>query len=202
MARLQILELPEGAADERAPFILVIDQVDEETAADIARWPDNSATRTGARHVLCFSETIDIPANQVPLGPDGYPIRLRVEGDFEQFREQVQDEILAAQAKVTQTLKGAGQTQGRQAIPQDAYRRAKRKSELQQALGMGPRSDWGDIRNAADGIRKERDAQAATIARVRAESARIRGVTRTWEPVADLIDAALDGAALNEVGEP
>lgn len=33
----------------------------------------------------------------------------------------------------------------------------------------------------------------ATIARVRAESARIRATTRTWGPVADLIDAALDG---------
>ncbi|WP_461707338.1 hypothetical protein [Streptomyces prasinus] len=31
------------------------------------------------------------------------------------------------------------------------------------------------------------------VKRVRAESARIRAVTRTWEPVADLIDAALDG---------
>lgn len=31
------------------------------------------------------------------------------------------------------------------------------------------------------------------VARARAESARIRAVTRTWEPVANLIDAALDG---------
>ena len=50
------------------------------------------------------------------------------------------------------------------------------------------------------GERCDRDEQyaraekaEATIARVRAASARIRGVTRTWEPVADLIDAALDG---------
>lgn len=33
----------------------------------------------------------------------------------------------------------------------------------------------------------------ATIARVRAESARIRSITPTWGPVADLIDAALNG---------
>ncbi|MET9445330.1 hypothetical protein [Streptomyces sp. NPDC006610] len=38
------------------------------------------------------------------------------------------------------------------------------------------------------------DAQAA-LARVRAESARIRSITPTWAPVADLIDAALDGPA-------
>lgn len=35
----------------------------------------------------------------------------------------------------------------------------------------------------------------ATVARVRAESARIRSVTPTWGPVADIIDAALDDSA-------
>ncbi|WP_333742711.1 hypothetical protein [Streptomyces ardesiacus] len=34
----------------------------------------------------------------------------------------------------------------------------------------------------------------ATVARVRAEVARIRSITPTWGPVADLIEAALDGA--------
>lgn len=38
------------------------------------------------------------------------------------------------------------------------------------------------------------DAEEA-VKRVRAESTRIRAVTRTWEPVADLIDAALDGTS-------
>lgn len=100
MARLQILELPEGADDARPPFILVIDQVDEGTADDIARWPDDISKRTGARHVLCFSETIDIPANEVPLDENGQPLFLKVhvEGEFEKFREQVQDEIRKAQA--------------------------------------------------------------------------------------------------------
>ena len=107
MARIQILELPEGAADDRPPFILVIDQVDDETAADIARWPDNIATRTGARHVLCFSETIEIPANEVPLDEKGNPLFLKVhvEGEFEKFREQVQAEIAKAQADMRFGLK-------------------------------------------------------------------------------------------------
>ncbi|MEU2403418.1 hypothetical protein ABZ609_03695 [Streptomyces rubiginosohelvolus] len=68
MARLQILELPEGAGDERPPFVLVIDQVaydnpvyerfveDSELAAGLAN-------RVGARSVLVFEDTIDIPAN-------------------------------------------------------------------------------------------------------------------------------------------
>jgi hypothetical protein len=47
--------------------------------------------------VLCFEETIEIPANEVPVDPEGYPVRIRVEGDFEQFREQVQEEIRQAQ---------------------------------------------------------------------------------------------------------
>src|SRR5690606_3221721 len=63
MARLQILELPECADDDRPPFVLVIDEVDDELAEDIARWPDDIATRIGARQVLCFPETVDIPAN-------------------------------------------------------------------------------------------------------------------------------------------
>lgn len=107
MARLQILELPTIYRDEgpdETPYILVIDRVDDETAADIARWPDDIATRTGARHVLCFSETVDIPANETPVDPDGYPLKFRVEGDFEQFREQVQQEIAKAQAEVSRTL--------------------------------------------------------------------------------------------------
>jgi hypothetical protein len=107
MARLQILELPTINRDEgpdETPFILVIDQVDEGTAADIARWPDDIAKRTGARHVLCFSETVDIPANETPVDPDGYPLKFRVEGDFEQFRQQVQDEIAKAQAEMREAI--------------------------------------------------------------------------------------------------
>ncbi|MFD3999838.1 hypothetical protein [Streptomyces rubiginosohelvolus] len=68
MARLQILELPEGAGDDRPPFVLVIDQVafdnpvyerfveDSEVAADLAK-------RVGAQAVLIFEGVTDIPAN-------------------------------------------------------------------------------------------------------------------------------------------
>ncbi|WHM30197.1 hypothetical protein OH540_09200 [Streptomyces sp. BPPL-273] len=66
MARLQILELPTGADDDRPPFILVIDQAprDENSAAfrdDILN--NEIAAHIGARHVLVFEDTIDIPAN-------------------------------------------------------------------------------------------------------------------------------------------
>ncbi|MFD5910232.1 hypothetical protein ACFWHL_16095 [Streptomyces massasporeus] len=71
MARLQILELPEGSGDDRPPFVLVIDQVDDELAEHIADWPGDIATRIGARHVICFPGTIDIPANDTTAYVDG-----------------------------------------------------------------------------------------------------------------------------------
>lgn len=109
MARLQILELPtEHHGDDMiTPWLLVIDQVDDETAADIARWPDDIAKRTGARHVLCFTETIDIPVNETPVDPDGYPLKFRVEGDFETFREQVQDEIRSVEIRLARAVREA-----------------------------------------------------------------------------------------------
>ncbi|MFF9088640.1 hypothetical protein ACF1BE_19850 [Streptomyces sp. NPDC014991] len=75
MARLQILQLPEGVDDSRPPFALVVDQC----AAD--RWvsrPGNgdqlmstrwreAAEMLGARGVIVTAETVEIPANEVPL---------------------------------------------------------------------------------------------------------------------------------------
>lgn len=112
MARLQILELPEGANDERPPFVLVVDQVPTDEAGFEAlrrdlNTPGDLIERIGARAVLVFETTVDIPANEVSIGPDGYPVRLAVEGDFEQFRDQVQDEIRKAQAQVAQALREA-----------------------------------------------------------------------------------------------
>ncbi|MFD7705695.1 hypothetical protein [Streptomyces sp. NPDC059786] len=108
MARLQILELPEGSGDDRPPFVLVVDEMpaDEPSFEALRRdlTDGNLAARTGARAILVFEDTIDIPANEVPVEPDGYPLTFRVEGDFEQFREQVQEEIRKAQGEVTRSL--------------------------------------------------------------------------------------------------
>ncbi|MFD5491613.1 hypothetical protein ACFWH4_01395 [Streptomyces sp. NPDC127091] len=65
MARLQILELPEGSGDDRPPFVLVVDQF-EPPPYPGEPWPplfDGVAEKIGARAVLVFEETIDIPAN-------------------------------------------------------------------------------------------------------------------------------------------
>jgi hypothetical protein len=113
MARLQILELPEGTGDDRPPYVLVVDQApaDEPRSEALRRdLADNDiAARIGARGVLVFEDTIDIPTSEVPLDENGHPLFLKVhiEGEFEKFREQVELEILAAQAKVTRAVQRA-----------------------------------------------------------------------------------------------
>ncbi|MEU5900563.1 hypothetical protein [Streptomyces venezuelae] len=80
MARLQILELPteHHGDDMTTPFILVIDQADENTASTLDG-PDTEdasyataikrltgrslAEQIGARAILVFETTVDIPAN-------------------------------------------------------------------------------------------------------------------------------------------
>jgi hypothetical protein len=86
MARLQILELPEGSNDDRPPFVLVVDQVPtDEAGFDALRrdlGDDNLAERIGARAVLVFEETIDIPANDVSgySGSAMQEVKVQLEG--------------------------------------------------------------------------------------------------------------------------
>ena len=96
MARLQILELPEGAADERPPFVLVVDQCAPERfilgmggtwSGD--RW-QRVADGIGARGVIVTAETLEIPANEVTIGPDGHSVlQVQIEADTSQFEEQI-----------------------------------------------------------------------------------------------------------------
>ncbi|MYT23494.1 hypothetical protein GTW69_24950 [Streptomyces sp. SID7760] len=81
MPRLQVLELPEGAGDERPPFVLVIDEVrpgrvaSKSKHAPAVAFLDDVAARLGARGVLVFAETVEIPANQV--SPEAWnPVQL------------------------------------------------------------------------------------------------------------------------------
>ncbi|WP_405925426.1 hypothetical protein [Streptomyces sp. NBC_00035] len=103
MPRLQILQLPQGASDERAPYILVIDQAPRDEPAFTAFREDLElvAERTGARAVLCFEDTMGIPANDIPLDETGQPVFLRVEGDFAAFRDQAEEEIRQVQARLS-----------------------------------------------------------------------------------------------------
>lgn len=78
MARLQILELPEGSGDDRPPFVLVVDQyqplryvlgVGEEPKATDEF--EGVAAQIGARGILVFQETVEIPANRTSPAPTG-----------------------------------------------------------------------------------------------------------------------------------
>ncbi|MGW0837576.1 hypothetical protein [Streptomyces prunicolor] len=68
MARLQILQLPEGAGDDRPPFVLVIDEAatgpDGELLIKAADFIE-AREATGDRGVFVFEETVTIPANDV-----------------------------------------------------------------------------------------------------------------------------------------
>ncbi|MFE9398655.1 hypothetical protein [Streptomyces flavidovirens] len=106
MARIQILELPEGAGDERPSFVLVVDEyvtqryiIGPDQPEPVDQF-EGVAQKIGARAVLVFEETIDIPANEVTLteAADGNVVRIRVEPDLTGFHEQVMDAVAKAQA--------------------------------------------------------------------------------------------------------
>ena len=102
MARIQILELPavlrENGFDE-TPFVVVIDQVDTEEAAerlleDIG--DRNLAEAMGARQVLVFQDTMDIPANDTSAYATGTAgdVHLEFQADAPKFGPPAEGEIL------------------------------------------------------------------------------------------------------------
>jgi hypothetical protein len=153
MARLQILELPEGSGDDRPPFILVIDEWDIdslETSSMLTDYWDAFGQKIGARGVLFVDRTIDIPANDTTA---------YLRGD-----ETARNESDEMQVRAIEGLRLARE---RTDIARDMDRLAKWKNELADALGMDHTRDWDDIRNAARGLRKDRDAKAEAIECVR-----------------------------------
>ncbi|MFG3127348.1 hypothetical protein ACGFZU_06560 [Streptomyces tendae] len=102
MARLQILELPTGADDDRPPFVLVIDQVESDVLLRDLGDHRDLIERSGARAVLVFEDTIDIPANDTSGG-----IRDGVHwASPDELRAQIQEAIAKAH---TETIKTANE---------------------------------------------------------------------------------------------
>lgn len=185
MARLQILPLPEGAGDDRPPYLLVIDQLptgDEKYDALRRDLLDNDITsRTGARAALCFEGTIDLPANDpLPL-PEADDVEhagtTQIVYAHERTRLDLCDALLLSRDTTWREL--IEQVGERQRELAGLYRRldaaapddpAARKPALTDALGMDRLRDWDDIVNAARGLRKERDAQSNALERVRSLS--------------------------------
>jgi hypothetical protein len=85
MARIQILELPtEHHGDDMiTPFALVIDRC-EGVALELVETIESHWRRVGeqigARGVLIFMESVEIPANEVPVDPNGHPLTLLARG--------------------------------------------------------------------------------------------------------------------------
>ncbi|MET9729706.1 hypothetical protein ABZZ79_03265 [Streptomyces sp. NPDC006458] len=109
MPRIQILELPtiyRENGDDETPFALVIDQASEETIKDLTLWHGESdqpaphrslAEQLGARAVLCFEDTVDIPANEWRTpAPAEQVLNVHVDGDAEQIRRQVEESAARA----------------------------------------------------------------------------------------------------------
>jgi hypothetical protein len=132
MARLQILELPEGAGDERPPFVLVVDQSAPQhyiLGVD-STWQDHWQTladKIGARGVIVTPDTIDIPANET--GGHAEPL-LRV-GEFERGEEiqrlaEERDELHAEIGLATEQLHSAALSaiRGKHATIRDLIERA------------------------------------------------------------------------------
>ncbi|MEU8829348.1 hypothetical protein [Streptomyces sp900116325] len=110
MARLQILELPEGADDDRPPFVLVVDQANYDSLSSLSvaleGW-QNIKDQIGARAVLVFEETIDIPANEITLSDatDGNVVRIHIEPDLTGFTDKVMTEVAKAEAEAAAALR-------------------------------------------------------------------------------------------------
>lgn len=210
MARLQILELPEGAGDERPPFVLVLDQVDDDLGEEITRWPEDVAKRIGARQILCFPGTIDIPANDLSRY-NGIP-----DGDWTAFAATVERVLGIDTSTAVPDVAGWLLTACRELEKSEAARAKLRHlveqlDEARQWARHGyeigqKHCSWSDHGVAPEWLTEgwpphidscEHLQQAAeydeALSRVRAEVARIHTITPTWGPVADLIDAALNG---------
>jgi hypothetical protein len=174
MARLQILELPEGANDDRAPFVLVVDEYEPcryVMGLDQSEQPvdefDGVAEKTGARCVLVFAETIEIPANDIAIPTD------------EAFKGEVQEWAAGTNRTLAHIIDAVSGKKRRPAndgqrladertdIARDMDRLAKRKNELLDALGMDGTRSWDDILISARAFRALHEAEDAAIQRVR-----------------------------------
>ncbi|MFE9810695.1 hypothetical protein [Streptomyces sp. NPDC005548] len=134
MARLQILELPEGANDSRPPYVLVVDECEPErvilgmdhAAVYSDRWTV-LGERMGARGVVVTSETVEIPAN-VPLLPPPLELVAEREGDLGNERREMRAEL---------KLKEFAEAQHRELVD--------REDAITDALGIDRLRDWGRI---------------------------------------------------------
>ncbi|MFE5958886.1 hypothetical protein [Streptomyces rubiginosohelvolus] len=190
MARLQILELPEGAGDDRPPFVLVVDECQPQriVVGIDSTWQDHwqqLADKIGARGVIVTPDTIDIPANDTPdteadevSGADFTTLSAAVRNalgiDITEGAPDIAGWLLTA----CRELEKRDQADGvRMRVANEC------KAALTEALGLDRLRDWDDIRNAAAGIRRDREAKTEALENVRSLHRPVehRGQTICWE---------------------
>ncbi|MDX3455055.1 hypothetical protein PV396_24460 [Streptomyces sp. ME02-8801-2C] len=102
MARIQILELPtvcRANGDDETPFVVVIDQLGDDEASERFHQDigdGNLAEAIGARQVLAFQDTMDIPANDTSAYVTGTTgdVRLEFQADYPKFGPPAVGELL------------------------------------------------------------------------------------------------------------
>jgi hypothetical protein len=110
MARIQILELPEVYSGDvsETPFLLILDQVDDAEALQSSM--QGAKELSGARGILAFTETVEIPANDASAFADPHATLGLHLGD-EEFDARVRDiarsEISDHATQLSATLNGA-----------------------------------------------------------------------------------------------
>ncbi|MFJ2515606.1 hypothetical protein ACIPEL_36315 [Streptomyces griseoviridis] len=123
MPRLQILELPteHHGDDMTTPYLLIIDEAPRDGDAFDAFHEDladnDVAARTGARAILCFESTMELPANQTEPGEQTYPVTFQVLPDFTQFRAEVASELRNTQERLAEFISDQAAKQARLAAP-------------------------------------------------------------------------------------
>jgi predicted nucleic acid-binding Zn ribbon protein len=130
----------------------------------------------------------------VASGYHGYAVEARKWTTEEIVREA------RARATGTATDGGSYPPPDRQPSAEEAVRpgcdrdaQFQRAEQLEELLRVAHETSNRSEAERARAVERAERAEA-TVDRVRAESARIRAATRTWEPVADRIDAALAGS--------
>jgi hypothetical protein len=153
MARLQILQLPEGVSDERAPFALVVDQCEPQrlVIGMDQRWRDHwqmLADRIGARGVIVTPDTVEIPAN------DTSQFRMDVAGD-EPFVPDVGEAVRRLTTVDADSEWRARQLEGKlKEYAEASYRESlDRMDAITDALGLDRLRDWDEIVSAAKTFR-------------------------------------------------
>lgn len=149
MARLQILELPGvfvGEASE-TPFVLVVDEYMPQRYILGLGQNDHPepvdefagvAEQVGARGILVFQETVDIPAN-----------------DTTAYLQQVAEETGATIGKITSAFNAQQLADERTDIARDMDRLAKRRDGLADALGYDRDGSWDALLTATAAMRAE-----------------------------------------------